>query len=135
MYPEYKTINNVMVEKETKNEVQLRVPLRIKDILAEKNMQLSTLAETLGVTRQALSRQVAGKMLVETAEKIAVALDVPLWQLFIAPNKVISQQESKTVGTPQKIGMIICPHCQHGIEITGVYTSKTKNINDTADIE
>ena len=89
MYPEYKTINNVMVEKETKNEVQLRVPLRIKEILAEKNMQLSTLAETLGVTRQALSRQVAGKMLVETAEKIAVALDVPLWQLFIAPNKVI----------------------------------------------
>ena len=98
-------------------------------------MQLSTLAETLGVTRQALSRQVAGKMLVETAEKIAVALDVPLWQLFSAPNKVISQQESKTVGTPQKIGMIICPHCQHGIEITGVYTSKTKNINDAVDIE
>ena len=31
--------------------------------------------------------------------------------------------------------MIICPHCQHGIEITGVYTSKTKSTNDTADIE
>ena len=27
-----------MVEKETKNEVQLRVPLRIKEILAEKNI-------------------------------------------------------------------------------------------------
>lgn len=124
-----------MVEKETKNEVQLRVPLRIKEILAEKNMQLSTLAETLGVTRQALSRQVAGKMLVETAEKIAVALDVPLWQLFIAPNKLTSQQESKTVGTPQKIGMIICPHCQHGIEITGVLTSKEPHNDDNTIVE
>ena len=42
----------------------------------------------MGVSRQALSRQVAGKLLVEKAEEIATALDVPMWQLFASPSDV-----------------------------------------------
>ena len=56
--------------------------MRIKEILKEKGITLSQLADTMGVSRQALSRQVAGKLLVEKAEEIANALDVPIWQLF-----------------------------------------------------
>ena len=62
--------------------------MRIKEILKEKGITLSQLADTMGVSRQALSRQVAGKLLVEKAEEIANALDVPIWQLFASSEEV-----------------------------------------------
>lgn len=62
--------------------------MRIKEILKEKGITLSQLADTMGVSRQALSRQVAGKLLVEKAEEIATALNVPIWQLFASPEEV-----------------------------------------------
>lgn len=61
---------------------------RIKDILKEKNMSVNELADILGISRQALSKQIQGKMLVETAQKIATALGVPIWQLFVSPSDV-----------------------------------------------
>ena len=62
--------------------------MRIKEILKEQGRTLNWLADELGVSRQALSRQVGGKLLVETAEKIASVLNVPLWQLFEDPSSV-----------------------------------------------
>lgn len=62
--------------------------MRIKEILKEKGITLSQLADNMGVSRQALSRQVAGKLLVEKAEEIASALNVPIWQLFVSPEEV-----------------------------------------------
>lgn len=62
--------------------------MRIKEILKEKGITLSQLADTMGVSRQALSRQVAGKLLVEKAEEIATVLNVPIWQLFASPEEV-----------------------------------------------
>ena len=62
--------------------------MRIKEILKEKGITLSQLADTMDVSRQALSRQVAGKLLVEKAEEIATALNVPIWQLFVSPKEV-----------------------------------------------
>lgn len=81
--------------------------MRIKEILKEKSITLSQLADTMGVSRQALSRQVAGKLLVEKAEEIANALDVPIWQLFVSPNEV--QKENNN---------IVCPHCGNPIKVT-----------------
>lgn len=65
----------------------------IKDILREKGMSVKELAEKLEVSRQALSKQIQGKMLVETAEKIATALDVPLWRLFASSEEVTQKSE------------------------------------------
>lgn len=62
--------------------------MRIKEILKEKGMTLQELADKMDVSRQALSRQVAGKLLVEKAEEIACMLDVPMWQLFVSPEEV-----------------------------------------------
>lgn len=62
----------------------------IKEILREKNLTVSELAVKLGISRQALSKQIQGKMLVETAERIAIALEVPLWQLFASPEEMVS---------------------------------------------
>lgn len=70
--------------------------MRIKEILKEKGITLSQLADTMGVSRQALSRQVAGKLLVEKAEEIANALNVPIWQLFVSPNEVAGGGEELT---------------------------------------
>ena len=67
--------------------------MRIKEILKEKGITLSQLADTMGVSRQALSRQVAGKLLVEKAEEIAAALDVPMWQSFVSPEEVAGNGE------------------------------------------
>ncbi|WP_314923070.1 helix-turn-helix domain-containing protein [Prevotella pallens] len=81
--------------------------MRIKEILKEKGITLSQLADTMGVSRQALSRQVAGKLLVEKAEEIATALNVPMWQLFASPEDV--QKENSN---------IVCPHCGNSIKVT-----------------
>lgn len=56
-------------------------------------MTLQELADKMDVSRQALSRQVAGKLLVEKAEEIACMLDVPMWQLFVSPEEVAGSGE------------------------------------------
>lgn len=81
--------------------------MRIKEILKEKGITLSQLAGTMGVSRQALSRQVAGKLLVEKAEEIANALNVPMWQLFASSEEVQKGNNN-----------IVCPHCGNPIKVT-----------------
>lgn len=73
---------------------------RIKEILKEKNMTVNQLADMLHVSRQAVSKQIKGKMLIETAQRIADALDVPLWHLFETPSTTF-----------------FCPHCGKKITI------------------
>lgn len=70
--------------------------MRIKEILKEKGMTLQELADKMDVSRQALSRQVGGKLLVEKAEEIACMLDVPMWQLFASPSDVAGGDEELT---------------------------------------
>lgn len=69
----------------------------IKDILKEKNLTVNDLAVKLGISRQALSKQIQGKMLVETAERIAVALEVPLWRLFASREDMGNLTEDRFV--------------------------------------
>ena len=77
--------------------------MRVKEILKEKGITVQELADKMNVSRQALSRQMGGKLLVETAQVIADALDVPIWQLFVSPNEVA--------------GNNVCPHCGKPINI------------------
>lgn len=72
---------------------------RIKEILKERGMTVQELADMLEVSRQALSRQIQGKMLVETAQRIADRLGVPVWQLFASPSDI------------RPDASITCPHC------------------------
>ena len=57
-----------------------------------------------------VSKQIQGKMLVETAHKIATALDVPIWQLFASPSDVAGNKD----------GIFICPNCGARLEIKKV---------------
>lgn len=65
---------------------------RIKEILKCKGMSVGDLAEKLKISRQALSKQIQGKLLVETAERIARALDVELYELFKSKESIIGGQ-------------------------------------------
>lgn len=80
---------------------------RIKEILKEKNITVNQLSEMLGVSRQALSKQIQGKMLVETAEKIAEALCVEMWELFASKSDIIEKDKNT----------ITCPKCGAKFEL------------------
>ena len=80
--------------------------IRIKEILKEKGITVNQLADMLDISRQALSKQIQGKMLVETAQRIADTLNVPMWQLFASPNDI-----QKTDGS------LVCPKCGTPLEL------------------
>ncbi|MBK5723102.1 helix-turn-helix transcriptional regulator [Dysgonomonas sp. Marseille-P4677] len=56
--------------------------LRIKEVVRERGLQLSDLATMLGINRVSLSQQINGNPTVETLQKIAHALNVPISELF-----------------------------------------------------
>lgn len=59
--------------------------LRIREILESKEVKVSSLAETVGITRANMSNIVNGKSTpsLETLEKIANALEVDITELFV----------------------------------------------------
>lgn len=63
--------------------------LRIKEILKENNLTIESLAEKAGVAYANVSKAINGKSnpSLETLEKIALALDAPIQDLFAAPNE------------------------------------------------
>ena len=69
--------------------------------MKEKGVGVQELADKLGVSRQALSRQINGNLMVDTAQRIADALGVSIAELF----------ESKSEH------ILICPHCGKEIKI------------------
>lgn len=78
--------------------------LRIKEILKEKDIQVNKLAEMIDLAPQNLSKLINEKTKpsIETFEKIASALEVPITDLFEQPATDI----------------INCPHCNGKIKIS-----------------
>lgn len=81
--------------------------LRIKAICKEQGITLTELANRLGVLRTSLAQAMARDAFsTPKLAEIAAALDVPIWQLFAAPEDV------------QDDGInITCPHCGKSIKI------------------
>ncbi len=80
--------------------------LIIKQVLGAKGVKVSSLAESVGITRANMSNIVNGKSMpsIETLEKIASALKIDITALF---------------EQPQKRGLTInCPHCGKEISIS-----------------
>lgn len=75
--------------------------MRIKEVIQEKGLTINKVAELMGVNRVSLSNTINGNPTVETLQKIATALDVPVSELFETP----------------KEGVITCPHCGKPITI------------------
>lgn len=82
--------------------------MRIKEVLKEKGITQQVLAEKLGVSYQSIKQTLnAPSVTTSTLEKIAVVLDVPIWQLFVSPEEV-----SKEQGTGLR-----CPNCGAKLEL------------------
>ncbi|WP_294590367.1 helix-turn-helix transcriptional regulator [uncultured Phocaeicola sp.] len=77
--------------------------LRIKDVIKEKGMTITELADKMGINRVNLSSMVNGNPTVETLNKIADAIGCPVTELFEQPKKNSLS--------------ITCPHCGKEIEI------------------
>ena len=60
--------------------------MRIKELLREKNVTAKELAEKMGVTAPSLSTAINGNPTVEMLTRIAVALGVPVTELFDQPS-------------------------------------------------
>ena len=61
---------------------------RIKELIKEKGYTQQEFADLLGMSRVGLAQIVNGKPSYPTLEKIATALNVPMWQLFASPDEV-----------------------------------------------
>ena len=79
--------------------------LRIKQILRERNITQQQLADMLGITRSAITQQLAGKPSLVTLEKIAEALEVEMWELFKSKSEIVEEITEETKNT------IRCPKC------------------------
>ena len=77
--------------------------LRIKDVIKEKGTTITELADKMEINRVNLSNMVNGNPTVETLNKIASALGVPITELFEQPKKDTAS--------------LNCPHCGKSIEI------------------
>lgn len=83
--------------------------MRIKEVLKEKGITQQELADMIGVSYQSIKQTLnAPSVTTATLEKIATALNVPMWQLFASPEEV----------QPKKEGLsLTCPHCGKNINI------------------
>lgn len=77
--------------------------LRIKEVIKEKGSSIQELADRIGINRVTLSNSINGNPTVETLNKIADALCVPVTELFEQPKK-----DSLSLS---------CPHCGKSINI------------------
>lgn len=67
--------------------------IRIKDIMSAKGFTNTSLAEKMGVTKQAVGKMVKAESLtLITLQKIADALDVPIWQMFVSKDEIIKKE-------------------------------------------
>ena len=78
---------------------------RIKELIKETQQEF---ADKLGITRVGLSQLINGKPSYPTLEKIATALNVPMWQLFASSEEVHPKSDSLS---------LTCPHCGKDISI------------------
>lgn len=79
---------------------------RIKEILKEKGITQQELADKLGVTRISVVKTLAGNPSQETLERIANALNVPMWQLFASPKDIQNDGNA-----------LVCPVCKTPLEL------------------
>ncbi len=85
--------------------------LHLKELMRKHSITSIEMAEKLDVSKATISYWINGKVFPtpDMLEKIATALNVPLWQLFAAPNDVAS---TKDTGAKVK-----CPNCGQEFEV------------------
>ena len=80
--------------------------VRLKDIMKEQGVTSAKLSELIGVSKVTISNLINNKTApsLDTLEKIATALEVPMWQLFASPEEVKGKNN-------------VCPYCGMPIKL------------------
>lgn len=83
--------------------------MRIKEVLKENGCTQQMLADRMNVSLSAVKQMVSAESLTtSTLEKIATALNVPMWQLFASPEEIQPKSDGAS---------ITCPNCGKSIKI------------------
>ena len=78
--------------------------VRIKTLLKELNLTQRDLADKMGQQVQSVKQMLNKPSLrTDTLKRIADALEVPMWQLFVSREEVLNENKNEVVG--------VCPHC------------------------
>lgn len=82
--------------------------LNIKEHLKASGKTAKELAEAVGISRVTASNIINNKTApsLETLQRMAEALGVPLWQLFASPEEVAANTQQEGQGV-----RLVCPHC------------------------
>lgn len=83
---------------------------RIKEVMKEKGFTQQMLADSLGVSLSTVKTNLSGKhsMTENAFERIAKALNVPVWELFVNPNELNKDMSNSAS----------CPHCGKAIKLS-----------------
>lgn len=84
--------------------------LEIDNLLKDKRMTKTALAEKLGIKKQNINALLKNPT-VETLQRLADALSVPIWRLFASADEIAESVES---------AVIRCPHCGKRFKIVPV---------------
>ena len=91
----------------------------IKTLCKARGISLNELAARLKITRQTLHRQATGPANIASLEKIAGALNVPLFVLFHPePIKALQQYSQRNTRPEINKSFFQCPNCGKILEIT-----------------
>ena len=71
--------------------------MRIKELIKSKGYNQEEFAKLIGVTRSTLLGQIE-RPSYTTMEKIANALNVPIWQLFVSEEDIVERCSKPTCG-------------------------------------
>lgn len=73
---------------------------RIEELIKKQGYNMTTFAEKMNTTRQNLYAILRSPSY-PTLEKVAAALNVPIWQLFASPEEVAGKEELNALITHQ----------------------------------
>lgn len=81
--------------------------LRIKEVIKEENLSVQEVAERMGISRVGLSQHLNGNPSAEVLERIAQAMNVPVWRFFHTLDEIVEQEKN----------LIRCPKCGARFEL------------------
>lgn len=88
---------------------------RIKEVIKEQGYTITGLADKIGIARESLSRMIVSPSY-PTLQKIAMALNVPIWQLFASPKEVNQTSNSEVDGYVKIRGTLYEVHSFEDLE-------------------
>lgn len=83
--------------------------MNIDDLLKEKGLTKAMLAEKMGIRSQNVNVSLRNPT-EETMKKLADALGVEMWELFVSKDKLVDQKEQIETD-------LVCPNCGVKLEL------------------